>query len=426
MQLKKKLNISITAIVLVAFAGALIGVRVYGCEKQEPLSEDVPTESVAPAKEYTPPTKPIVQEPLKAGASPSEPISLEDELYRRTKIAFVSTRKEDAPPGTPLFMQESYSEFYIMNTDGSHQKRITSNRLHSRVHPLWSPDGSWMAFWLNSPGKQGLYVVNADGSEQKRLTDNPKGDRDPCWSPDGKKIAFVSRGRNSGIHVMNADGSEQKNVTPTVRSDSPPRWSPDGKKIAFVSVARVSGRTNVDIYVMNADGSEQKRLTDTPALDSHPSWSPDGEKIAFRSLYLDGSGNQEVSVMNADGSGKKKLITNGKMGLMDLDWSPNGNKIAFVLATDGGSDARNFNGQNYDIYVINADGSEQKRLTNSPGWDWDLSWSPDGEKIAFLSERDGNKEIYIMNPDGSEQKNLTNNPAPDFRPSWSPFLTHED
>jgi Tol biopolymer transport system component len=90
--------------------------------------------------------------------------------------------------------------------------------------------------------------------------------------------------------------------------------------------------------------------------------------------------------------------------------------IAFQSSRDG----------NYEIYVMNADGTEQTRLTDNSARDMNPSWSPDGRKIAFHSRRDGNNEIYIMNADGSEQRNLTNNPAHDWLPSWSPFLPSEE
>jgi Tol biopolymer transport system component len=191
-------------------------------------------------------------------------------------------------------------------------------------------------------------------------------------------------------------------------------WSPDGKKIAFHT--RSASALALDIYVVNADGSGQKNLTNSPDSDSRPpatldsdsgpSWSPDGKKIAFRS-YRDG--NYEIYVMNADGSEPKRL-TNSPDSDLDPSWSPDGKKIAFTSSTF----------VYRDIYVMNADGSEQKRLTNSPGSDLDPSWSPDGKKIAFYSGSARKQDIYVMNADGSEQKNLTNSPAMDENPSWSP------
>ena len=89
------------------------------------------------------------------------------------------------------------------------------------------------------------------------------------------------------------------------------------------------------------------------------------------------------------------------------------NKIAFVSLRDG----------NFEIYVMNLDGSNPTRLTNNPASDTYPSWSPDEKRIAFTSNRDGNLEIYVMNADGSEQRNLTN--ADDNWPSWSPFLKTE-
>lgn len=235
-------------------------VVVYGCsKKQEPGGEQ---ESNAPIES-------VVQESTKEESLPEKSVSLEDELFKQTKIAFVSYRKEDAPPGTPAYLQEAWFEFYVMNTDGSQQKRITSNRLNSPVHLFWSPDGRWIAFWQHGLGKRGIYIVNTDGSVQQRLTDNPDRDQFPCWSPDGKKIAFV-RYYGADIYVMNRDGSEQKNLTPTTRSAEFPCWSPNGEKIAFVS----NRDGNKEIYIMNPDGSEQQNLTKNPAPDMCPSWSP--------------------------------------------------------------------------------------------------------------------------------------------------------
>ena len=126
--------------------------------------------------------------------------------------------------------------------------------------------------------------MNTDGSNQTRLTDNPAFDGCLSWSPDGKKIAFASRRDgnseifygNSEIYVMNADGSNQTRLTNNPSFDMAPCWSPDGKKIAFYSLRndvppekdeRLWYEMNAEIYVMNADGSEQKNITNNPAYD---------------------------------------------------------------------------------------------------------------------------------------------------------------
>ncbi len=129
-------------------------------------------------------------------------------------------------------------------------------------------------------------------------------------------------------------------------------------------------------------------------------------KIAFHSTR---DGNYEIYVMNADGTGQARL-TSEVSNELHPSWSPDGSKIAFVNDRDG----------NWEIYVMNADGSEQTRLTNNPASDYLPVWSPDGSKIAFTSFRDDNQEIYVMNADGSEQTRLTNHPAKDYCPAWSP------
>jgi len=129
-------------------------------------------------------------------------------------------------------------------------------------------------------------------------------------------------------------------------------------------------------------------------------------KIAFRSNR---DGNNEIYIMNADGSNPKN-ITNHLDDDYDPSWSPDGSKIAFSSTRHG----------NFEIYIMDADGSNLSRITNNSAADYEPSWSPDGSKIAFTTDRDGNYEIYIMNTDGSNQMNITKHSAKDRDPSWSP------
>ncbi len=272
---------------------------------------------------------------------------------------------------------------------------------------------SRIAFTSSRSGARGdIYVMNPDGSGAVRLTDSPFLDGQASWSPDGRRIAFMSERDAIGveepqnIYGMNADGSAQTRLTFCSNdfcSLSNPSWSPDGRQIAFEQFPGF-------IWVMNADGSAATRLTDGSTLERDPSWSPDGRQIAFTGV----DGDREIYVMNADGSAPRKL-TNNSFRDAAPSWSPDGSKIAFESDRDG----------NTEIYVMNADGSSQTRLTNNPASDTWPTWSPDGRQIAFASDRDGsspfeNFEIYVMNADGSAQTRLTNNPGFDGEPAWSP------
>jgi TolB protein len=258
----------------------------------------------------------------------------------------------------------------------------------------WSPDGQKIAFtaWSDKTPTSDVFVMNADGSGKERLTSDPVWESGVAWSPDGQKIAFA--GGNSEIYVMNSDGSEQRRLTGEAWGGEH-AWSPVGDKIAFVS--RRDG--NAEIYLMNANGSQLRNLTRNTVGDRNPVWSPDGRRIAFEN-------NWQVNVMNADGSRQRRLTRNGGRNFAPA-WSPDGQKIAFERRL-GRKKYGPCNGcgraSTFEIWVINADGSGQHRLTTQgaqPGW------SPDGQKIAFMSERNGNAEIYTMNADGSQQQNLT-------------------
>jgi len=219
----------------------------------------------------------------------------------------------------------------------------------------------------------------------------------PAWSPDGTKIAFVSSSSSSSlspsppgfyhIYVMNADGTNPVRLTGGIYRDLDPDWSPDGTKIAFISG---NDFTAYDIYVMNADGTNPVRLTQSPGYPA-PRWSPDGTKIAFYSRSAP-DGPDDIYVMNADGTNPVRLTQSygyGYGGVSSHEWSPDGTRIAFVSHARRGSDIYASH-----IHVMNADGTNPVRLTQSPDRDRSPTWSPDGTKIAFV--RDEDDDIYVI------------------------------
>ena len=178
----------------------------------------------------------------------------------QAQIAFVSDR-------------DGNSEIYVMDTDGQNPQRLTDNPAVDNS-PSWSPDGKRIAF-VSQRGNhwQDIYMMDADGGNRRRLTQNRLDDwsPSPSWSPDGKQIAFVSDREKDGfwdIFVMNANGRNLRNLTKDSLSDFDPSWSPDGKRIAFAS-----GRNGkADIYVMDADGQNPRQLTNNPLHDYEPVW----------------------------------------------------------------------------------------------------------------------------------------------------------
>ena len=277
------------------------------------------------------------------------------------RIAFTATRR-----GLGNGRSDQHDELFVMNADGSGVRRLTWTRAaHTRVfhaNPSWSPDGRRIVFDRNDDGPEGIYVINASGRGERPLIRGHKAGwlwpRNSALSPDGRKIALTDGNR---VFVVKAGGGARPRPVARVQGGevSELTWSPDGRRLAVLP-------DNADLVVMRRDGSGLRNVTRKPAewkISGH-AWSPDGQTIA-------------VSIQER--------------------WR-----------------------EPYQIWLVNADGTGKRKLTTAPRDSWSPDWSPDGKRIAFASQRDGNYEIYVMNADGSDQRRLTRDPADDYHPVWSP------
>jgi Tol biopolymer transport system component len=273
-----------------------------------------------------------------------------------------------------------------------------------------------------------VWVMAADGSDRTQLTTGEGPNFDAAWSPDGSRIAFRShRDGDEEVYVMDADGSDPRNLSDAPRSDYSPAWSPDGSRIAFATDRDPDSGGN-DIYVMDADGSNLERLTVGGGIDEYPSWSPDRARIAYACSggrrLPDGVGDFEVCVMDADGSDQRQVTD--APGLSDHPaWSPDGRSIAFMTTRDGWPTLPDYvplgyeegESGDYEIYVMDADGGSPRNVTrNGREGEQFPAWSPDGEHLIF--SRYGC--LIVSTPSGSATAQLTpGRLCADGFPSWS-------
>jgi Periplasmic component of the Tol biopolymer transport system len=293
---------------------------------------------------------------------------------------------------------------FLVSPDGTGLLRLTPDPLLER-DPKWSPDGRRLLVVRVDPSFQSeaLYVMNADGSGRTELA-NGASLLDYRWSPDGSRIAFslgrvVRNNLVSDLWVMQADGSGKSRLATNAEGAT---WSPDGQRIAYV---RDVG--NIHIRIVNAAGGDDHRLTDDSMNAIQPAWSPDGSRIAFVSLDPN-----EIRVINPDGTG----LLNLTQGIAQEDgpvWSPDGSRIAFNSGpTDQPLES--------EVTVIHPDGSGRMNLTHHPGFDLSPDWSPDGKRIVFVRTDNGDNEIYVMNSDGSDPTDISNRPDSfESAPDWS-------
>jgi uncharacterized repeat protein (TIGR01451 family) len=256
----------------------------------------------------------------------------------------------------------------------------------------------------SSPNLGGIYTIRSDGADQKFLANATLNALRPQWSPDGTKLAVMQQNFTftliNELNIINADGSGFVKLANNVwNSDSAASWSPNGSQLAYIgNGVGINGIRTV--HIVNADGSGFYQLPGSPTFLSSVDWSPDGTKFLYAT-------DREVFVMNADATGQTQLTTSqqtsdGSTTDLDPRWSPDGTKILLRRLTNNTN----------SIFVMNADGSNLRKLFNFNGFS--PSWSADGLSIVLTMD----DEICTVNLDNTNFKCLTNDDFFDQQPNW--------
>ncbi|HKP69180.1 MAG TPA: FG-GAP-like repeat-containing protein [Pyrinomonadaceae bacterium] len=265
-------------------------------------------------------------------------------------------------------------------------------------------------------GDDRVYVIRADGTGQRAITSQAIGTERPRWSRDGRQIVFTKgdvQYLSPSIWKMHANGSNQTFVLNEVSADglipSQPVFSPNGDRIAYVGCECFFDGDA--ILIANADGSNSIWVTGWHISTNGLDWSPVGERLVYSEVVNFGPTQfYRISSIDTNGTDGLVLTALGQGSNFDPVWSPDGSKIAFVSDRDGNS----------EIYTMNSDGTHQGRITYSTADDRDPAWSPDGTRLAFSSNRNGPYNIYVVNDDGTNEFQVTQNAFNSRSPHWNP------
>jgi TolB protein len=318
----------------------------------------------------------------------------------QSTILFVSTRDEPtADPATDPLRTWAAAEIYAADEAWKSVRRLTSNSV-SDLFPAMSPDGTRVAF--DSTRRRGeaeplntsdLFVMNADGTDQQFLVRGSSA----TWSPDGRHIAFHASASGTGlpikldpgaatadsdIFIVDGDNGFRSHGKPRNLTDSPavidddPDWSPDGKTIVFTSHASTDNPVNsptAEIYSMSADGlGKPVRLTNNTEEERAPAWSPDGKRIVF--CCRRNGPDFEICIMNADGTGERVLTDNSIPDLTPT-WSPDARTIVFHRPVGGTA--------RFQLFSIPVTGTGETQLTFPPGLNAFPNWDSIRQRVPF-------------------------------------------
>jgi TolB protein len=272
-----------------------------------------------------------------------------------------------------------------------------------------------IAYVSDRAGAKEIYIMDYDGYGAFPLTSLRDLSLTPAWSPDGERIAYMGyRGSVTNIEVISRRGGNSVPFPSPAGLNTTPAWSPDGNRIAFASSRdKRGGSDGTEIYIADASGQNMARLmprsSGSRGIETSPVFNPaTGREIAFVS---DRSGSQQIYRINDDGTNLRRVIDEGG-DAANPSWSPDGNFLAFAWKKSG---------RGFDIYLHDLATGRDSQLTQNSGNNEKPSWSPDGKHLAFQSDRTGTLQIFAMLANGDKQRQLTKSGI-NKAPAWSGYI----
>jgi tricorn protease len=374
-------------------------------------------------------------------------------LHAQEPIKFA--RSPDISPDGKLVAFSYLGDVWVVETIGGVARPVTMHEAHD-TNPVFSPDGRWIAFSSNRHGSYDVFVVPTQGGKPRRLTFDSAADDVNGWSPDGKSILFTSTRstafpRTQELYTVPVEGGRQQRVTINEGRDGV--FSPKGDQIAYVRGPGTwyrkgyRGSSNDDVWISNADGSNNRRLTTFIGQDGSPMWSADGQSVYYVSEYF----GTPANVVRQDAAGKTspvqvtfhkdeavrraRISGPAKDGAQWIVYECGGDlwlactkdgvpprRIAIEVYADdksnteqtrtfttGATDYALSPDERHVAFVVHGalclmpiEGGKAKRLTDTTTDDKDLAWSPDGQKLLFVSDRGGRDDIYLLEGDDAE------------------------